>query len=380
MLHLHRIVLALGLIALPRVAAADPLIVGEAPAALSISNPQTDLFGAGVMPALGVYVPTGDLLAFGVRLRAGAMADADAAPDPGMRAPGRGGLAALSVAARIGGRGAWFELAGGAGVTGDDVVRTFEAGIGWTFRAGGIGIGPSLRYVDVGARAGALSYGDARLVLVGVELSFGGRDKPRARPAPRIEPERVAAVVKDTDVVVDALATCHAGDATCTGGDRDGDGILDRDDACPDQPEVVNGVDDRDGCPDEGLFVVETGRIVLDERVLFDLNRARVKNRARPLMRAIATAIAVHPEWTHIEIEGHCDVRGPDEYNDWLSALRADRVRTALVEAGVPEAMLSTAGHGRRQPRDRGKSEDAHQRNRRVEFVIDTKTQKEVQP
>ena len=34
-------------------------------------------------------------------------------------------------------------------------------------------------------------------------------------------------------------------------GDRDGDGIPDSDDACPDQPETWNGYDDNDGCPDD---------------------------------------------------------------------------------------------------------------------------------
>jgi outer membrane protein OmpA-like peptidoglycan-associated protein len=380
MSNLFRSALALGLLGLPRVAAADPLIIGEAPAALSISDPQSDLFGAGVMPALGVYLPTSDVLAFGVRLRAGVMADSATAPEPGMRAPDRGGLASLSVAARVGGRGAWIELAGGAGITGSDVVRTLEAGIGWTFDAGSFGIGPSLRYVDIGAQPSALGYGDARLVLIGVELSFGGRDKARpVRPAPRVDYEHVA-IAADTDLVIDHEATCSAGDPTCAGRDRDGDGIFDRDDRCPDEPETVNGVDDRDGCADHGLFVVETGRIVLEERVLFDVNRARVKNAARPVIEAIAAAIAVHPEWTHLTIEGHADVRGPDRFNDWLSSTRADRVRAALIAAGVPEDKLSATGHGSRVPRDDGHSERAHQRNRRVEFVIATTTTKEVSP
>lgn len=372
---LTRPCVVLAALVVARTAAADPLtIVGEAPAALSISNPQSDLFGAGAMPALGVYLPMADYLSFGARVRAGVMADSAEMPEPGMRAPGRGGLASLSFAARIGGHGAWVELAAGGGVTGGDAVRTLEAGVGWTFAAGGLGIGPSVRYLDVGAHAGALSYGDARLVLVGVELSFGGAHQQHvARPAPT---ERVAplALVRDDALVVDEDATCAAGDLTCAGHDRDGDGIRDGDDACPDQPETVNGVDDRDGCPDHGMFVVETGRIVLDEQVLFDVNRARVKHAGRPIIAAIAAAIAVHPEWTSIAIEGHADVRGPDGFNDWLSATRADRVRAALIEAGVPEAMVTAQGFGSSRPRDAGHTETAYQRNRRVEFVIGTTT------
>ena len=33
--------------------------------------------------------------------------------------------------------------------------------------------------------------------------------------------------------------------------DNDGDGMLDGDDQCKDQPETVNGFEDEDGCPDE---------------------------------------------------------------------------------------------------------------------------------
>lgn len=377
---LTRLCLVLAAALAARTAAADPVtIVGEAPAALSISDPQSDLFGAGVMPALGVYLPAADYLAFGARARAGFMADSARMPEPGMRAPGRGGLASLSFAARVGARGAWVEVAAGAGVTGDDVVRTLEAGVGWTFSAGGLGIGPSVRYLDVGARATALSYGDARLVLVGVELSLGGRGHARhARPAPQPEPEleRVAPapLVRDDALVIDEDGTCSADDVTCAGRDRDGDGIDDDQDGCPDQPETVNGVDDRDGCPDHGAFVVETGRIVLDEQVLFDVNRARVKHAGRPVIAAIAAAVAVHPEWTSIAIEGHADARGRAEFNDWLSSTRADRVRAALIAAGVPETKLSAQGFGSSRPRDPGHSEGAYQRNRRVEFVIGTTT------
>jgi outer membrane protein OmpA-like peptidoglycan-associated protein len=76
------------------------------------------------------------------------------------------------------------------------------------------------------------------------------------------------------------------------------------------------------------------------------------------------------------------DHRGPrpDRFNDWLSSTRADRVRAALIAAGVPEDKLSATGHGSRVPRDDGHSERAHQRNRRVEFVIATTTTKEVSP
>ena len=112
-------------------------------------------------------------------------------------------------------------------------------------------------------------------------------------------------------------------------------------------------------------------RIVLDERVLFDLDRARVKSAGREVIAAIVRVWASRPEWKRIAIEGHADVRGTDAYNLDLSQRRADRVRAVLERLGVDPARLSATGFGRARPVDPGHSEAAHQRNRRVEFVIE---------
>ena len=48
--------------------------------------------------------------------------------------------------------------------------------------------------------------------------------------------------------------------------------MLDADDTCPTEPETLNGVNDQDGCPDKGLIVMHDDRIVLEERVLFDVS------------------------------------------------------------------------------------------------------------
>src|SRR5690606_81867 len=125
-------------------------------------------------------------------------------------------------------------------------------------------------------------------------------------------------------------------DDGCPDDDNDGDKIADADDACPNEPEVVNSIKDEDGCPDEGLFVMVENRIVLDERVLFDVMRARVKHRARPTLQAIVDLWHQHPEYDSMIIEGHTDARGTEKYNLWLSDKRAARVKEALVELGIP--------------------------------------------
>jgi hypothetical protein len=69
-------------------------------------------------------------------------------------------------------------------------------------------------------------------------------------------------------------------------------------------------------------------------------------------------------------IEGHADVRGPDDYNLALSQRRAELARAALVKQGFTVERIDAVGYGRSRPRDPGTSDEAHHRNRRVEFVI----------
>ncbi|MEM1417948.1 MAG: OmpA family protein, partial [Myxococcota bacterium] len=128
--------------------------------------------------------------------------------------------------------------------------------------------------------------------------------------------------------------------------------------------------EDEDGCPDEGLIEMRNDRIVLEETVLFDFQRARVKRRARPIVDAIVALVRQHPDWMKMRIEGHADVRGDQAYNQELSERRARNVERALVAAGLPEDLLESVGFGSSRPRDLRRSEEAHARNRRVEFVL----------
>ncbi len=175
---------------------------------------------------------------------------------------------------------------------------------------------------------------------------------------------------EDVDGFEDEDGCPDEDDDGCPDPDNDQDDILDVDDACPDEPEIVNGVDDADGCPDEGLIQLLDDRIVLEERVLFDFERARVKHAARPVLDAIVELVRQHPEWALMRVDGHADVRGDAEFNRRLSERRARNVMRALIQRGLAAERLEFRGFGDERPRDPGRSEEAHQRNRRVEFVI----------
>ena len=319
----------------------DGWVVAEAPAAIAVSDAQQGVFRPGVMPAFGAYA-SGARVALGLRMRAGILRDGPAPVESNLRDPGVGGLATFGLAVRLPLRAFWIEGVAGGGVTGSDFVPSVEAGAGWTFDAKHFDVGPSIRYVRVISRDEMAAFGTAELVLVGVDVRFG-KHRPAAfvaaaPPPPPPAPPVVEVATADHDEAVDADTSCA---------------------------QVL------DGCPVAEAIHIVDDRIVLDERVLFDFNRARVRSSGRVLVAVIAKLWREHPDWKRLTIEGHADVRGSDEYNQSLSELRAQRVREVLVESGAAPDLIGAVGYGRTRPRDSGTSEEAHQHNRRVEFVID---------
>lgn len=156
----------------------------------------------------------------------------------------------------------------------------------------------------------------------------------------------------------------------CPDFDNDGDKIVDLEDDCPLEAEIINGINDEDGCPDEGIIVMIEDRIVLEEKVLFDLNRSRVKRQGRTALQAIITLFQQHPEWTSMRIEGHADSSGAADFNLQLSIRRAERVQAEMIKLGMDPTKISNKGFGETMPRVQGDSEEAMQKNRRVEFVV----------
>ena len=70
-----------------------------------------------------------------------------------------------------------------------------------------------------------------------------------------------------------------------------------------------------------------------------------------------------------IQVEGHCDERGTNEYNYALAQRRADSVRDYMVSRGVPSQQLNTISYGEDRPVAPGSDEAAWAQNRRVQFM-----------
>lgn len=71
-----------------------------------------------------------------------------------------------------------------------------------------------------------------------------------------------------------------------------------------------------------------------------------------------------------IQVEGHCDERGSDEYNLALGEKRAKAALNYLATLGVPANRLSFISYGKEKPAESGHDEAAWAKNRRAEFVI----------
>jgi outer membrane protein OmpA-like peptidoglycan-associated protein len=338
---MRRISIANGLLAtFITTAHADPFVAVDLDGAVPVSSAQAGVFRPGIMPAAGAYIG-GEALAVGARLRVGVLRDGPA-PDDNHADPSLGGLGSFGLAMRARVHGLWLEGVVGAGVTGDDLVPVFEVGVGWQLAVGGLDIGPSARYVRLAAPQGMDTLGDAGIALVGVDVAFGRH---------RHHPHRIAAAAAPPVPLPPPPVTIEA----------DHEVLVDRDTGCE---------TDGEGCAPSAIAVVDD-RIVLDERVLFDVDHARVKTRGRAMIAEIVALWQQHPEWARMTIEGHTDVRGDDAYNQDLSERRAERVRDVFVKLGVAVDRMTAIGYGRTRPRDAGTTEKAHQHNRRVEFVIE---------
>ena len=157
--------------------------------------------------------------------------------------------------------------------------------------------------------------------------------------------------------------------------DRDGDGVPDALDDCPD----LFGVEALGGCPAEVLPPVQLGnplatleddRIVIHESIFFEEGRARILKRSDPVLQAVFDILLAHPELEYILVEGHTNDNGPMDYNLRLSEQRAQAVVHWLVKAGVDPMRLLFKGYGFNKPLVPHGSEESSRVNRRVEFTV----------
>jgi peptidoglycan-associated lipoprotein len=96
---------------------------------------------------------------------------------------------------------------------------------------------------------------------------------------------------------------------------------------------------------------------------------AKINSDAVSKLDKTAAWMQANPE-AQIQVAGHCDERGTNEYNMALGERRAKKAKMYLVDKGVAADRISTLSYGEEMPVDPGHNEAAWAKNRRAEFHI----------
>lgn len=173
----------------------------------------------------------------------------------------------------------------------------------------------------------------------------------------------------DGDGVPDLKDRCPATptgaivDATGCAPDFDTDGVVDADDACPNTAAGTK-VDLR-GCP---VLFASADRFTLTG-VTFETSKAVIRPSSFVKLDEVAEALIANPG-VRVEISGHTDNMGADNFNQPLSEARAKAVRDYFIAKGVSADRMEARGYGRTKPVATNSTSAGRAQNRRVEMSL----------
>ena len=108
--------------------------------------------------------------------------------------------------------------------------------------------------------------------------------------------------------------------------------------------------------------------ILANRSIYFDLDSYIVKDEYKSVIDAHGKYLASRPD-RKVLIQGNTDERGGSEYNLALGQKRADAVRRALAQRGVPESQMEAVSYGKEKPKAMGSTEEAWKENRRADIA-----------
>ena len=117
------------------------------------------------------------------------------------------------------------------------------------------------------------------------------------------------------------------------------------------------------------LSPIEVGQVVRLNNIFFETNKSVLKLESFPELDRTVKFLQANPK-VEIEVLGHTDNVGSDEYNLNLSKARAASVRKYIQDKGIEENRVVSKGFGESQPQASNDTEEGRQINRRVEFRI----------
>ena len=254
----------------------------------------------------------------------------------------------------------------------------------------------------VGARSTFMKNFAAQLAIGRGLGTYTGYGREAIRIMLGVRYERVSIPDRDGDGVPDSIDRCpdEPGPASNQGCpipdiDTDGDGIPDRIDACPEipGPKEYDGCPDKDGdqipdnvdkCPDdpgpaetegcpvpqEDQVVLESDRIRIKGNILYETGQAVIQKQSYKILDDVSKVLLEHLDVGPVLIEGHTDNRGGHEYNLDLSNRRAKAVENYLVGKGVDRKRLRSQGFSFDKPIATNDTPLGRAKNRRTDFRL----------
>ena len=117
------------------------------------------------------------------------------------------------------------------------------------------------------------------------------------------------------------------------------------------------------------LDPIEIGTTVVLNNIFFDFDKTTLKTASYTELNTVLNFLESNPN-VYVEISGHTDDRGSDDYNEKLSQGRAEAVVDYLINQGIDEFRLVAKGYGESAPIASNRTDDGRATNRRVEFTI----------
>jgi outer membrane protein OmpA-like peptidoglycan-associated protein len=227
----------------------------------------------------------------------------------------------------------------------------FATAVGLSFPMGesrSFWLGPFVRYFQIvqGNRAG-FDTRDSRTIILGISLETGTRLQQPLPPETTQTPFAVAAV----------QAPARR--------DRDGDGVPDDVDACPD----IRGPASNAGCPMYEKVIVRPDKLELKEKIQFAWDQAVIEPVSYPALDEVSAALRDNKGF-RVAVEGHSSSEGGDDHNQSLSSQRAEAVLDYVANHGVARDRLVSKGFSSSRPVASNATQSGREANRRVEFVV----------
>ena len=122
--------------------------------------------------------------------------------------------------------------------------------------------------------------------------------------------------------------------------------------------------------PDAQVIRVEEGIVIeLNNKILFGFDQSALSSAAQANLNKLVAILQKYPD-TNIEVQGHTDSKGTNNYNQGLSERRASSVSYYLSGKGIVTSRLTINGFGETMPKYSNTTTDGQEQNRRVEFLV----------